>query len=98
LKLSLHLSRTTIKNLAGSRSAGKNKNFFRKEQLGRSALIYAKNYKDGAMPRLLRAEPQSKSMGRAWCGHARPTKKPRKFCFKEQRLERYQGAEFSLKN
>jgi len=30
-----------------------NRNFFRKEQLGRSALSYAKNYRDGAMPRLL---------------------------------------------
>jgi len=49
------------------------------------------------MPRLLRAVLQN-LLGRAWCGHARPTKKPRKFCFKEQRLERYQGAEFSLKN
>ena len=25
------------------------------------------------MPRLLRAVLQNKSMGRAWCGHARPT-------------------------
>ncbi|MBU0634199.1 MAG: hypothetical protein KKA52_03960, partial [Candidatus Omnitrophica bacterium] len=36
-------------------------------------LSYAKNYKDGAMPRLLRPALQSKSTGRAWCGHARPT-------------------------
>jgi len=25
------------------------------------------------MPRLLRSGLQNKSMGRAWCGHARPT-------------------------
>jgi len=44
------------------------------------------------MLRLLRSGLQNKSMGRAWCGYARHIKKPRKFCFKEQRLKKYQGA------
>ena len=49
----------------------KNKIFLGKK-LGRYAAINEQT-KRCVMPRLLRSRLQSKSMGRAWCGHARPT-------------------------
>jgi hypothetical protein len=56
----------------------KTKIFLGKNKLGRSALSYAKNYSGRRYAPPL-AGSASKPNGRAWCGHARPIKKPRKF-------------------
>ena len=69
----------------------KNK-FFRKEARP-LPLHEQKKARGRGMPRLLRSGLQNKSMGRAWCGHARPTTTiapakfgAGKFCrFKEQK-------------
>jgi hypothetical protein len=46
------------------------------KKLGRYAAINRLKTKRCVMPRLLRSVRQNKSMGRAWCGHARPNDYP----------------------